>query len=217
MNLINFSQIMSSRLCHDLISPAGAVSSGVELLEGEISSSLEVFELVKRSSLNLNNRLVFYRAAWGALSSNAQSMPDLFDMIRNYCHTYNVQLVVNEAHVVSFLNDNQSVLPNYAKVLLCGVSLIKDILPQGGTFHLQLIEHSGVKSLGFVFEGRLYKLKDDMTQILTGDFDESYVTTKTIHCLLLRLYASEANLLLNIDALNDTRLVVMAIKQNSTE
>lgn len=217
MNLIKFSKIISSRLCHDLISPAGALSSGLELLEEDMTSSSEVFELIKRSSSSLNKRLVFYRAAWGELSFSTKSLNDLLGIIQSYCQTYNVQFIMDESHFLSAVNDDPTIFSGYAKVLLCGTSLIKDILPQGGILRLQFLDYPEGKSLVFVFEGRLYNLKDEMIQILVDDFDESLITTKTIHCLLLRLYVSEINLMLNINGSNDTKLVINATKQNLIE
>lgn len=58
--------LLGSRICHDLISPLGAISNGVELLE---MTGLEMgpeLELISQSVSNANARIRFFRVAFGA-------------------------------------------------------------------------------------------------------------------------------------------------------
>jgi len=60
--------LLGSRICHDLISPLGAISNGVELLE---MTGLEMgpeLELISQSVSNANARIRFFRVAFGATS-----------------------------------------------------------------------------------------------------------------------------------------------------
>ena len=63
---IKIANLMCSRLCHDLISPVGAVSSAVELLQEEIGGvDPEVLGLMSRSAQESTAKLAFFRAAFG--------------------------------------------------------------------------------------------------------------------------------------------------------
>lgn len=64
--LPDFAALIGSRICHDLISPLGAIGNGVELLEmSEAGSSPEV-ALISESVANANARIRFFRVAFGA-------------------------------------------------------------------------------------------------------------------------------------------------------
>lgn len=66
------SALLGSRICHDLISPLGAIGNGLELLSMTASGSREM-TLLAESVANANARVRFYRVAYGA-SSDDQSM-----------------------------------------------------------------------------------------------------------------------------------------------
>ncbi|MEM7295123.1 MAG: histidine phosphotransferase family protein [Pseudomonadota bacterium] len=62
-------QLVGSRICHDLVSPIGAIGNGLELLQmGNIGPSEEM-DLVLASLKNADARLRFFRVAFGAASS----------------------------------------------------------------------------------------------------------------------------------------------------
>ncbi|CUH62477.1 hypothetical protein TG4357_00129 [Thalassovita gelatinovora] len=65
-------QLIASRLCHDLISPIGAIGNGLELLQMEPSTphSPEM-QLITESLESANARIRFFRVAFG-LASNGQ-------------------------------------------------------------------------------------------------------------------------------------------------
>ncbi len=60
--------LLGSRLCHDLISPMGAIANGVELLEMAGGRSPEL-ELIAQSVAAANARLKFFRVAFGQASA----------------------------------------------------------------------------------------------------------------------------------------------------
>ena len=65
---LNLASLISSRICHDLISPIGAVTNGLELLEiSGIPKSPEL-DLIAASALNVNARIRLFRLAFGAAS-----------------------------------------------------------------------------------------------------------------------------------------------------
>ena len=60
--------LLGSRICHDLISPIGAISNGVELLQMAGGSMSPEIELISESVANANARIRFFRVAYGAAS-----------------------------------------------------------------------------------------------------------------------------------------------------
>ena len=62
--------LLASRLCHDVISPVGAIQSGLELLD-EMPDDAESMELVRKSTRSAVAKLQFARIAYGASGSTA--------------------------------------------------------------------------------------------------------------------------------------------------
>jgi histidine phosphotransferase ChpT len=61
--------LIGSRICHDLISPIGAISNGVELLQMDRANLTPEVALIAESVANANARIRFFRLAFGAASA----------------------------------------------------------------------------------------------------------------------------------------------------
>ncbi|WP_319823826.1 histidine phosphotransferase family protein [Thalassovita sp.] len=68
---LEFSALIGSRICHDLISPIGAIGNGLELLQMGMPLSPEL-ALVAESVENANARVRFFRVAFGKASEGQQ-------------------------------------------------------------------------------------------------------------------------------------------------
>ena len=64
----NVAALLGSRICHDLISPLGAISNGVELLQMSGGQLGPEIDLISESVENANARIRFFRVAFGAAS-----------------------------------------------------------------------------------------------------------------------------------------------------
>ena len=60
--------LLGSRICHDLISPIGAIGNGVELLMMDGSTRGPEIALISESVANANARIRFFRVAFGSSS-----------------------------------------------------------------------------------------------------------------------------------------------------
>jgi histidine phosphotransferase ChpT len=58
--------LIGSRICHDLISPLGAIGNGVELLQLSGMGDSPEMALIAESVTNANLRIRFFRVAFGA-------------------------------------------------------------------------------------------------------------------------------------------------------
>ena len=68
MNAIDLASLLCSRLCHDLLSPVGALNNGIELLADEQDPDMRerCLELLTESARASANKLKFFRLAFGA-------------------------------------------------------------------------------------------------------------------------------------------------------
>ena len=65
---VDFASLLCSRLCHDLLSPVGALNNGLELLADEHDPDMRArcMELLNESARASANKLKFFRLAFGA-------------------------------------------------------------------------------------------------------------------------------------------------------
>ncbi|MGE3830007.1 MAG: histidine phosphotransferase ChpT [Parvibaculaceae bacterium] len=75
---LDLAALLCSRVCHDVISPVGAITNGLELLDVEDDANMRemAMDLVKKSARQASAKLQFCRIAFGAAGS-AGSMIDL--------------------------------------------------------------------------------------------------------------------------------------------
>ena len=68
MNPVDFASLLCSRLCHDLMSPVGALNNGIELMADEQDPEMKerCVELLADSARATANKLKFFRLAFGA-------------------------------------------------------------------------------------------------------------------------------------------------------
>jgi histidine phosphotransferase ChpT len=68
MNPVDLASLLCSRLCHDLMSPIGALNNGIELLADETDPEMreKCLELLAESARASANKLKFFRLAFGA-------------------------------------------------------------------------------------------------------------------------------------------------------
>jgi histidine phosphotransferase ChpT len=62
--------LVGSRICHDLISPIGAIGNGVELIGLTETTSSPEMALISESVENANSRIRFFRVAFGAAGAD---------------------------------------------------------------------------------------------------------------------------------------------------
>jgi histidine phosphotransferase ChpT len=69
--------MLCSRLCHDMLSPVGALANGLELLADEQDPKMraQVIELLEQSARISTEKLKFFRLAFGAAGGFGEAIP----------------------------------------------------------------------------------------------------------------------------------------------
>lgn len=68
----DIASLVGSRICHDLISPIGAISNGVELIGMTQGTDGAEMSLINDSVQNANARIRFFRVAYGSATPEQQ-------------------------------------------------------------------------------------------------------------------------------------------------
>lgn len=133
MNDLEFAGLLVSRLCHDLVSPLGAVMNGLEILDDECDAAMraDAMQLVASSAEQAAARLQFARIAFGAAGSTGAQL-DLTEVGRMVGGLFAGRKTELEWHAapVTWPKD-------WAKLLMNAVLLAADSLPRGGTLRVE--------------------------------------------------------------------------------
>lgn len=79
--------LIGSRICHDLISPLGAISNGLELIEMSGTSPTPEFDLIRDSIANANSKIRFFRIAYGKAENGATlARSEIASVLDDYFH-----------------------------------------------------------------------------------------------------------------------------------
>jgi histidine phosphotransferase ChpT len=126
---LDLAALLCSRLCHDLISPVGAISNGLEVMEEDKDEETKTFalDLIKKSATQASAKLQFCRLAFGAAgSSGAQiELGDAEKVARGLLEDGKTTLVWNLPR--------ELVAKNRAKLLLNMLLVAGGTIPRGGT------------------------------------------------------------------------------------
>lgn len=128
MNDIEFAAMLVSRVCHDLVSPVGAVVNGLEVLEDERDATMraDALKLVASSAALAAARLQFARLAFGAAGSAGAEL-DLNEVGRVVRG-----LVEGSKTEVEWQAASVNWPKNWAKLLMNATLIAIDSLPRGG-------------------------------------------------------------------------------------
>jgi len=74
---LDLASLLTSRLCHDMLSPVGALSNGLELLRDERDPEMRkrCMELLEQSAKASADKLKFFRLAFGAAGGFGEMVP----------------------------------------------------------------------------------------------------------------------------------------------
>ena len=129
LEALDLAALLCSRVCHDLISPVGAVVNGIEVMEDDADEQTKAFalELIKKSATTASARLQFCRIAFGAAGSAGAAIDtgDAEGVARGMMEDDKTKLTWNLPRVL---------LPkNRVKLLLNLLLLAGGTIPRGGS------------------------------------------------------------------------------------
>jgi len=172
-------ELLASRLCHDLISPVGAINNGVELMgEKDADFAKDAAALIAQSAKRAGHRLQFYRFAYGAGGAGGGA-PVPKDLIAGMLEGGKVACSWPEAF---------DAFPVEWQKLACNLTLLAvEVLPRGGKVTLSGKD----KSIEAVAEGESVNLTPEMKAALAAGAGAADLTARTIHGYFTALYAEQ--------------------------
>src|SRR5882724_9111192 len=165
MNDLDFAALLVSRVCHDLVSPVGAVVNGLEVLEDETDLAMraDALRLVAQSAEQAAARLQFCRIAFGAAGSAGAEL-DLSEMGRIMTGLLKGGKVeLNwQAHPANWPKD-------WAKLLMNAVLAAADCLPRGGRVAVETSANAQAPGFRVTATGMVVRFTPETERALLGE------------------------------------------------
>jgi histidine phosphotransferase ChpT len=155
--------LISSRICHDVISPVGAIANGLEMLDEEQDEAMreQTMDLIRKSARQASAKLQFARLAFGAAGSAGAEI-DLRDaerVARDFVHG---------KHSLAWQGPPLTLPKNKVKLLLNLVALGVVALPRGGTVNVEIMGEGPDIAFSVRAKGEPARLAEQVTGLLAG-------------------------------------------------
>lgn len=186
---IDIASLLCSRLCHDMLSPVGALSNGLELLASENDPDMRqrCFELLEQSARISADKLRFFRLAFGA----AGGFGEMVDVAEARAL---IEAMAGEARRVSLNWAMDEVrLPKPAvRILLNLAQLGLESLVRGGTLDLGVERREGAYEIVVRASGPKIAFDPVIGQALQGELSPADLSSRTAPAHLMALIAEQA-------------------------
>ncbi|WNJ99153.1 histidine phosphotransferase family protein [Thalassospiraceae bacterium LMO-JJ14] len=206
---LRLSQLVCSRLCHDLVGAAGAVNAGLEILAEMGGLDDSAMELATKSGQELTRRLGFFRVAFGAggAGKGGAEVTALRALAQDFLEGSNSRLEWPD-----YGDGVREIDPVMGKLLLNLILIGSECLPRGGTVSVQIAEVEGGIGLAVSATGSDAGLREDLAQGLTPGKSMTSLDSRSIHSYLTQLLVLEAGCELEVAADHDeVRFAALAI------
>lgn len=161
---LDLAALLCSRVCHDLISPVGAIVNGLEVLEEDNDEETKTFalDLIKKSARNASARLQFCRLAFGAAGSAGVQIDvgDAEGLARGFIEDEKIKLTWNLPRVL---------LPkNRVKLLLNMLIIAGQAIPRGGLLTVDPLGEGESTSFRITAAGQNGRVPPHAMELLAG-------------------------------------------------
>jgi histidine phosphotransferase ChpT len=202
---LDLAALLCSRVCHDLISPTGAIVNGLEVLEEKQSdeeTKTFALDLIKKSAKTASARLQFCRLAFGAAGSvTAQiDLGDAENMARAFIEDDKTKLAWKLTRVL---------LPkNRVKLLLNMLIIAGQTIPRGGSLTVDPVGEGEAIGFRVTAAGLNARIPQAVPGLLEGTSESGSVDAHAIQPFYTGLLARACGLKVELKPEGDAIVVV---------
>ena len=173
---LELAALLCSRVCHDLISPTGAIVNGLEVLEedGDEETKKFALDLIKKSAKTASAKLQFCRLAFGAAGSAGAQIDtgDAETMARGFMEDEKTRLTWKVP---------RALLPkNRVKLLLNMLVIATQTIPRGGTLTVDAVGEGDTTGFRIVATGLNARIPQHIPLLLEGSSESGAVDAHAI-------------------------------------
>ncbi|MEP5937073.1 MAG: histidine phosphotransferase family protein [Erythrobacter sp.] len=184
----DLASLLCSRLCHDMLSPVGALSNGLELLEDETDPAMrkQCMELLEQSARISRDKLKFFRLAFGAAGGFGDAVPveeskSVVEALAADAKRVELKWAIEAAN-----------LPKPAvKVMLNFAHIALDALIRGGTLDIGAEMRNGAAEIVVRATGDRIAFDGSIGKVLEGDLGPGELSSRNAAAHMIALLAEE--------------------------
>lgn len=164
-------ELLCGRLCHELISPVGAINNGVELLDEDDPEFVkEAMTLIGQSARKAGQRLQFYRFAYGAAGgASSGAAVDGRALSRGLLEGGKVRC--------DWPREASDLAPPWQRLACNMLVLALEMLPRGGAVLVRPIE----RGVAVTAEAETINASAEFQSVLAGEVAIDALTARTVH------------------------------------
>jgi len=185
--------LLCSRVCHDIISPVGAINNGLELLD-EGGADEDAMNLIRQSARNASARLQFARIAFGAAGS-AGMLIDTGD-----AEAVASAFLKNEKPEFEWTGTRALLPKNKVKLLLNLILVANASIPRGGRLSVTLEDTETQPRFTLTTSGPMLRVPPKFLELHSGTQPEEPIDAHSVQPYYTLLLAREAGMTISIRA-----------------
>ncbi|QAY95770.1 histidine phosphotransferase [Methylovirgula ligni] len=193
---LDLAALLCSRVCHDVISPVGAIVNGLEMLDEEKDPEMRGFalDLVKKSAHTASARLQFCRLAFGAAGSAGAAIDtgDAEKVTRGLLEDDRTKLAWNVPRVL-MAKDKVKLILNLCLIAAAAI-------PRGGVIAVNVDTSEPTPRIDVEATGINARLASHVPHLLAGTPENNQVDAHGIQAFYAGLIARAAELTLTVEA-----------------
>ena len=202
---LDLAALLCSRVCHDVISPVGAIVNGLEVLDDDKDPATQEFALtlIRKSAHQASARLQFCRLAFGAAGSAGASIDlgDAEQVSRNFFQDERTQLVWEAPRLL--------LAKNKVKLLLNMLVIASAAIARGGSLTVTLTDDGTNTAMKVTARGAYLRMPPHAADLVAGHNETGVVDAHGIQAFYTGLVARASGMTVAFD-LTDEALTISA-------
>ncbi len=196
---LDLAALLASRVCHDVISPVGAIVNGLEVLEEDKDEGMREFalDLIRKSAKSASARLQFCRLAFGAAGSAGSSIDtgDAEKVAR--------ELIADERTQLDWDSPRVFMPKNKVKLVLNLCLIGHACIPRGGVMHVVIEGEGDEARMSVTVKGPNLKLASHVSDLLEGRSESGSVDAHGIQPYFTGLVARSCGMEVQVVATSE--------------
>jgi histidine phosphotransferase ChpT len=205
---IDLASLLCSRLCHDLLSPVGAMNNGLELLADEHDPAMRArcMDLLAESAKSAADKLKFFRLAFGAAGGFGPAVDPA------EARAVIEPLVTGSGRTTLEWAVPAELMPKRAvKILLNLVFIANDALVRGGSLFVGAELREGEQEIVIRANGPRIILDSAVRDALEGKLEASMIDSRTSAAWMVRSLAVRGGGIVQIAEPDGEHMVIGAL------
>lgn len=208
ISALDLAALIASRVCHDIISPVGAINNGLEVLAEDTNEEMREFamDLIRKSARQASAKLQFARLAFGAAGSAGASI-DLGDA-ENVAKGF----MAGEKADLTWTATRVLMPKNLVKLLLNLILIAGHAIPRGGVIEVVVTGAAEAPTFTLSCKGTNARIPTGVEDALAGRAGDHAPDAHSVQPLYAGLLAAAAGMAVEVTKDGDTVVFVAAPK-----